>query len=303
VVWAEAPGKLVLSGAYAVLDGAPALVAAVDRTVRADSSRPAEFVTEEFRAAEPGTPMPWFDASALRQDGRKLGLGSSAAILAATLGVLEMARDPAASPDQIKQRVFERALLAHRAAQGGGSGIDVAASVYGGVLCATLRPNGALELEPVTLPASLHLVALVSGEPASTRELVGLVKTFGARDPERYRASVAELDRAATAALKSARNGDAAALVHALDAQGAEFERLGELARANIVTDAVRELRALAQAENACILPAGAGGGDIVLFAGTAPMSEILKNEAKSLAHEVLELRWGAAGLSPSNEP
>jgi len=303
VVWAEAPGKLVLSGAYAVLDGAPALVVAVDRTVRADSSRRAEFVTEEFRAAEPNTPMPWFDAGALRRDGRKLGLGSSAAILAATLGVLELERDATLSADQIKKRVFERALVAHRAAQGGGSGIDVAASVYGGVLCATLRANGALILEPITLPAALHLVALVSGEPASTRQLVGQVKAFGARDPERYRSSVAELERAATAALKSTRNGDARALVHALEAQGAEFERLGALAGANIVTDGARELRALAQRENACIMPAGAGGGDIVLFAGTAPMSETLKNEAKRLAHDVLALEWGAPGLSRIDEP
>ena len=33
---ARAPGKLVLSGAYAVLEGAPALVAAVDRYAVAD---------------------------------------------------------------------------------------------------------------------------------------------------------------------------------------------------------------------------------------------------------------------------
>ena len=35
-VIARAPGKVVLSGAYAVLEGAPALVAAVDRYVVAD---------------------------------------------------------------------------------------------------------------------------------------------------------------------------------------------------------------------------------------------------------------------------
>jgi len=42
---ARAPGKLVLSGAYAVLSGAPALVVAVDRYVVADSARPAAFLT------------------------------------------------------------------------------------------------------------------------------------------------------------------------------------------------------------------------------------------------------------------
>src|SRR6185437_2901148 len=86
---ARAPGKLVLSGAYAVLEGAPCLVAAVDRYAVADASRPATFVTDEVRCAVAAGALarpPWFDASALREsapDGtsRKLGLGSSAAIL------------------------------------------------------------------------------------------------------------------------------------------------------------------------------------------------------------------------------
>ena len=43
---ARAPGKVVLSGAYAVLSGAPAIVAAVSRYVTADSARPAELLTD-----------------------------------------------------------------------------------------------------------------------------------------------------------------------------------------------------------------------------------------------------------------
>ena len=41
---ARAPGKLVLSGAYSVLEGAPALVAAVDRYALADDAREPELV-------------------------------------------------------------------------------------------------------------------------------------------------------------------------------------------------------------------------------------------------------------------
>ena len=59
---ARAPGKLVLSGAYAVLEGAPALVAAVDRYVVADTARAAELVTPEVRAAIGDAAAPWFDA-------------------------------------------------------------------------------------------------------------------------------------------------------------------------------------------------------------------------------------------------
>ena len=48
---ARAPGKLVLSGAYAVLEGAPAIVAAVDRYAMADTEQAAAFVGAELQAA------------------------------------------------------------------------------------------------------------------------------------------------------------------------------------------------------------------------------------------------------------
>lgn len=128
---ARAPGKLVLSGAYSVLTGAPALVVAVDRYALADSARAASFLTPEVQAALGDRAPPWFDASELRDGDKKLGLGSSAAILVASLAALELATDPALSDDALCARVYERALVAHRAAQGGGSGVDVAASQRG----------------------------------------------------------------------------------------------------------------------------------------------------------------------------
>src|SRR5262245_51622652 len=133
---ARAPGKLVLSGAYSVLEGAPCIVAAVDRYAIADAARAADLVTDEVRAAVEAGELPrpvGFDASALRDrapDGtsRKLGLGSSAAILAASLAA---ARGGAfADEAAMREAIFPLALAAHRRAQGGGSGVDVAASVF-----------------------------------------------------------------------------------------------------------------------------------------------------------------------------
>jgi len=151
----RAPGKLVLSGAYAVLSGAPALVAAVDRFALADGDRLAEWATPEVRAALASDQAPWFDASALRKDGKKLGLGSSAAILVASLAALEVPGDAELSDRELCARVYQRALLAHRMAQGGGSGIDVAASAHGGLLVAR-RSGSELALSPVAFPSGLH---------------------------------------------------------------------------------------------------------------------------------------------------
>ncbi len=69
------------------------------------------------------------DSSALTGGGRKLGLGSSAAVAVAVTHALLGGPRGAAPLDT----VFRTALRAHRAAQGGrGSGYDVAASTYGG---------------------------------------------------------------------------------------------------------------------------------------------------------------------------
>lgn len=47
----HAPGKLLLSGAYAVLRGAPAVVTAVQRYAIADGKTPGQLVTPEVQAA------------------------------------------------------------------------------------------------------------------------------------------------------------------------------------------------------------------------------------------------------------
>ena len=47
---ARAPGKLVMSGAYAVLEGAPALATAVDRYAVADTERAPDRYSREVLA-------------------------------------------------------------------------------------------------------------------------------------------------------------------------------------------------------------------------------------------------------------
>ncbi|MET0409733.1 MAG: hypothetical protein ABW217_00485, partial [Polyangiaceae bacterium] len=67
---ARAPGKVVLSGAYSVLAGAPALVSAVDRYVIADSQRRPVRVTPAVAAALGAEQAPHVDATALRAHDR-----------------------------------------------------------------------------------------------------------------------------------------------------------------------------------------------------------------------------------------
>lgn len=292
---ARAPGKIVLSGAYAVLEGAPAVVTAVDRYVTADTERPPSFVTEEVRAAIGDETPPWFDASALRSGDHKLGLGSSAAILVASLGA-RAAREQATTDEATLRRlVLEPALVAHRKAQGGGSGIDVAASVHGGTLVA-IRRGDELSTRPVALPSGLVIEVLFAGVPASTPALVARVREHRARAPEDHAALMARLGGAAGRAVSALDAGDVGGFVAALREQLRGFLDLGRRAGAIIVTPEVEHLAGLAEGEDATVIPAGAGGGDVAIYAGPRAPSSAL-GHAFRREHVPLGLRLGARGL------
>jgi phosphomevalonate kinase len=294
---ARAPGKVVLSGAYAVLSGAPAIVSAVSRYVTADTARSGDFITDEVRAAlAPGERAPWFEASALREHDRKLGLGSSAAILVASLFALERAAGKPAS-DELRQHVFRRALSAHRAAQGGGSGIDVAASTFGGTLLYELT-GGAPRFEAVELPAGLCFEIWACPSSASTRELLGRVEALRVADPRAH----AELLGAQAAASRSAaerlERGDAAGFLAALLGQNRALQALGRAAGAPILTADLLALSPQAEAEGGVLLPAGAGGGDIAWFVGHASSSPDLRAALGRRSHILLPLALSAPGVS-----
>jgi phosphomevalonate kinase len=298
-VIARAPGKLVLSGAYAVLEGAPAIVAAVDRFVIADASRPAELVTDEVRAAVEAGALeraPWFDASALREpcaDGssRKLGLGSSAAILAASLAAA--LGDRLADEATLRETIFPIALAAHRRAQGGGSGVDVAASVFGGVLSAHLGPDGALAVAPHPLPEGTVIEVFGSPVSAVTRELLARVRALAAAEPGRHRGF---MDAAAAGSRAAIEARSTAALVEAIAAQTDALGALGEAAGAGIVTPEVAALRAPAGAEGATFGPSGAGGGDIAIYVGRSASSPAFRRLAAAQGLSRLEMTVGAEG-------
>ena len=295
---ARAPGKLVLSGAYAVLDGAPAIVTAVDRWVTADASRSAERVTPEVAAALGADPAalgaPWFDASDLREGGEKLGLGSSAAILTASLAARELSARGRLADGELAELVFARALAAHARAQGGGSGVDVAAAAHGGTLVyrLTLAAPG---ITRVTLPRELVIETWWSGRPATTSELVRRVRELRARDADAYDALLGAQGDAARRAERAVTNGEAAGFVAALHAQRAALSALGRVAGVEIVTPAAERLANAAAP--ACVLPAGAGGGDILLHVGFEPSVAPFRELAATLGHRLLPLALGARGV------
>jgi phosphomevalonate kinase len=284
-----APGKLVLTGAYAVLHGAPAIVIATRRGAVADATRVTASPTPEVRAALGDVRAPHVDASSLFLGARKLGLGASAAILVASLAALEHAD---LEDEAVRGRLFMRARDAHAASQGGGSGVDVAASVYGGVLEYKIG-NPA----PRALPRGTVLAVFGCSMSARTSELRGYVDRLAETAPSVHFACMQELVTIAEDAAIAIREGERAAFIGAIARAARGLDALGKAAGTGIVPDGFDELEDAAKAEGAAFCVSGAGGGDVAVFVGSARPSSAFCLRARSRGLFEIEVGFSEKGV------
>lgn len=169
----SAPGNLLVAGEYAVLEGTPALAMAINRRARATlnvSSRQRHTPLGRLHRAIKDT-LPdhahnikhlELDSGELMRRGQKLGLGSSSAACVAGIAALS-------TPDTPLDALFKCSIQAHRRFQSGmGSGYDVAASVYGGVLI------HARDTAPThtRLPKGIHWQAFAWHRPAKSQAFI-----------------------------------------------------------------------------------------------------------------------------------
>lgn len=287
ILQADAPGSLMLFGEHAVLHGHRALVCAVDRRLRvrlaprADGRLAIRSALGDYEAPieAPGdAPRLRFVQAAVghlrdRLPGgcaldiesdipSDLGLGSSAAVVVATLAALRAWADGVPPrPDALLAEARE----VIRAVQGMGSGADAAASIHGGVVAFRAEP-----LQAERLAGPFPITAAYAGSKTPTPEVVRRVDAFGRGHPALHRGILALLGRVseeAEAALRARRPeaiGPLMNVAHGLmDALGVCDERLASLAY---------RLRALAGIAGAKI--SGAGLGDCVIGWGGAAGTE-----------------------------
>jgi len=317
---ARAPGKLFLLGEYAVLDGCPAVVAAVGGHVEVSLEIVGPPGTVSIQAPphapattfSPGEPLPLrgplrFALAAVRAttpfrrpgiridiasrlsgpDGTTLGLGSSAAVTVAVVAVMTAAAGADPTLPMWRKSLLTLALGAHRDAQDGlGSGADVAASVYGGVI--RFAPgNGSLPtVTPLTLPSDTILLAGWTGEPASTQGLVTHYRAAAVRAPAVQHA----FEKSSRTCVDSFVRGlsDRSLPLDPVTANGDALESLGGQLDLPVMTAPLRRLVAVAREHGAGAKVSGAGGGDC----------GIALTRDRSVA-ERIRSAWRSIGITP----
>ena len=204
-VEASAPGSLMLLGEHAVLHGRRALVCAINRRITVSVSSVLEkvlridsalgqyespldeladhpdfrFVLDAVKQYAPGQGLELKIGSEFSCD---IGFGSSAAVTVATHAAL-------IGNVRRKMEVFKRSLATIHRVQGRGSGADVSASVFGGVVA--YRAN---RLSVYPMAETFSLTAVYSGSKMKTADVIQLVEERRALDPEKFKKIFDQID-------------------------------------------------------------------------------------------------------------
>lgn len=344
-VRARAPGKLVLMGEYAVLEGAPAVVMAVDRHVVAAvapaAGRRCELHAPDIRdevttfaVGEDGDvkwddyahagdftlvgavigglarggllpSAPWrvdldsssfFDHSGA--EATKLGLGSSAALTVALASALVVCAGRADIP-RARDAWLARLLAIHRRFQGGrGSGLDVAAAVYGGEIVFRNREE-AVEVDACTWPAALQRIYVWSGHSASTRAFLQQLTQWRAGHPDTYRRCMDRIGTAGEEGVAALRKGHADAVLGAVARTADALRALGGASKIPIFSAEHDALAAAVTAAGGVYKPCGAGGGDLglALALGDAAARRV-RDAVCAAGYRTVELHADGSGLT-----
>lgn len=231
----------------------------------------------------------------------KLGLGSSAALTVALASALIGWQGEGGRPEPGIEWLG-RLLHVHRAFQGGrGSGIDLAASLMGGVVEYRLDRDGSVAVaEPVQLPGGLSMVVVWTGRSADTGELLGRLSRQMAADGGRREIDTAldRLKEIATAGVLAVRARAVPAFLTTIDEFSEGMLELGRAAGLDIMSREHTELRVLARRFGVTYKPSGAGGGDIGIgFTEDMQAAGCFAQSVREAGFDVIDISPDAAGL------
>lgn len=321
-VTVKVPGKIMVAGEFAVLEPYQKLVVmAVDRYVYADiqASSENELTLPSFNLVS----LPWnwkdntvtihtddtrvnFVKEAMKhtlnylnehaieitpfslsikselddESGKKYGLGSSAAVVTSVVSAILNYFLPLKPADTI---IFKLAAISHVSIQGNGSGADIAAATYGGILqYSSFRADWLLnELEkannltelverkwkyftvkPVTFPNDLEIRIGWTGSPASTSNLVNQVLALKETKPIIFETFRADSEAAVSKFISGMDSDNLSHLFTGVKENRQALVTVGQKADIALETPLLTILSDLAEKYEGVGKQSGAGGGD-----------------------------------------
>lgn len=237
--------------------------------------------TEEY-ALEKRHELALFDLTVNSQldsdDGKKYGLGSSAAVTVATVRALSEFYQLHLSAEEI----FKLAAISHFKVQNNGSFGDLAASVYGGWIAyqspdrqwltnmlasrplveVIQLPWPQLKVEPLQFPPDLNLLIGWSGKPASTPILVDQIATSRAHAAQHYQEFLHASRQCLQTMITGFKQQNSQVIKQQLTVNRQLLRDLANFSGVTIETKKLTQLCEIALHHGAAAKSSGAGGGD-----------------------------------------
>ncbi len=200
----------------------------------------------------------------------KLGLGSSSAVAVAMDAALRQFAGGSLQSG-LSMSSLNRLLQPYRRGQDGrGSGIDLATSLCGGIIRYQVVDDQA-SVTRVSLPESLTLAFVWTGQSASTIELLEGFERWRQDDPDSARKLLDSMNTVCQLAHGAIERGDAEALIEQFHDYGQLMGKMGGLTGLNIVSLAHARIAEQCERLGLAYKPCGAGSGDIGMVATTDP--------------------------------
>lgn len=282
----SAPGKLMVFGEHAVVYGYPSIVTAIsERLVVTTDVRSEAGDTRFIDAAvklwgKPGTKL-----SAQSAFSGKYGFGSSSAVTVAALKALK----PDASPKEIFDAAFKIVLDI----QGTGSGFDVAAATYGGILyyIKNLPAQAGKTIEPLVVK-DMPLIVGYTGVKADTKTLVADVAAKRAKDPEKVERIFQAIAKIVEEAKLKMIEGDWQRVGRLMDFNHEYLRNLG------VSSEKLEALISAAKSAGAWGAKlSGAGGGDCMIALAPEGKRQAVEDAIAKAGGEVVRVTPNAPGV------
>jgi phosphomevalonate kinase len=309
----SAPGKLMIAGEYAVLYGAPAVVAAVSRRAYSRSVHDSHEPPDGSGSAGAGSPGGFvrgpevvlartlaeremgsvsgdmvLDTTELREQGKKLGLGSSAAGAVATVAHVFAVHGRAIESADERARMFPIAIEAHRSIAPEGSGADVAASMFGGFV--QMHKRDEIVTRSIEGWDALEWCVVWTGKEARTSDFVARVRACASPSIDAIRDHAIDFASAIEAR-------DTGRAIAAVAAHHRAMAALGDDAGVPVVEERLAAIARIAESHGGAAKPSGAGGGDVAIavFADGSDVQDF-RSACASEGLTVLSVGLGAEG-------
>ncbi|RKQ29083.1 phosphomevalonate kinase [Oceanobacillus halophilus] len=240
------------------------------------------------------------------ESGIKYGLGSSAAVVTSVVNAMLKIFLP---EEPSKELIFKLASISHVITQGNGSGADIAASTYGGILyyssfqadwLRTEYKNAKTVTELVEknwtyfsvktmeMPKDIYFCVGWTGNAASTAKLVDKILRLEENNPEQFYRFLEDSKFAVNKFYTGMNESNLSLVLEGVKENRRALAKVGEHANTPIETVQLSNLCNLAEQHGGAGKPSGAGGGDC----GIAFMP------SKEKAEHVIKA-WEKEGIKP----